>query len=204
MDKKTKNIFLISMLVLVLGIVIVVVFFANESPLVPMRACTMDARICADGTAVGRIGPACNFAQCPPFAEGVTVITSGTVSAYKGTAMQTRTAFNERDFESLKEAMGVDSSLVVYPELDFTHEFAFAIALGNKPSGGYEVKIKDVTETATTMTITYQEIIPGSSCYSIEMLTQPYIILRKDTPASVAAKKRITFISESIVQNCND
>jgi hypothetical protein len=29
------------------------------------RACTMDAKICPDGSAVGRQGPACEFAACP-------------------------------------------------------------------------------------------------------------------------------------------
>jgi len=29
------------------------------------RACTQEAKICPDGTAVGRIGPNCEFAQCP-------------------------------------------------------------------------------------------------------------------------------------------
>lgn len=28
-------------------------------------ACTMDAKICSDGTAVGRSGPNCDFAPCP-------------------------------------------------------------------------------------------------------------------------------------------
>lgn len=28
-------------------------------------ACTMDAKICADGSAVGREGPNCEFAKCP-------------------------------------------------------------------------------------------------------------------------------------------
>lgn len=29
------------------------------------RACTMEAKICPDGTAVGRSGPNCEFAKCP-------------------------------------------------------------------------------------------------------------------------------------------
>lgn len=28
-------------------------------------ACTMDAKICPDGSAVGRVGPSCEFAACP-------------------------------------------------------------------------------------------------------------------------------------------
>ena len=30
-----------------------------------MVICTMDAKICPDGTAVGRTGPNCEFAPCP-------------------------------------------------------------------------------------------------------------------------------------------
>lgn len=33
----------------------------DESPV----ACTTDAMICPDGTAVGRVGPNCEFAPCP-------------------------------------------------------------------------------------------------------------------------------------------
>ena len=35
---------------------------ATPSP----RACTMEAKICPDGSAVGRQGPNCEFAPCPP------------------------------------------------------------------------------------------------------------------------------------------
>lgn len=28
-------------------------------------ACTMDAKVCADGSAVGRVAPDCEFAKCP-------------------------------------------------------------------------------------------------------------------------------------------
>ena len=34
-------------------------------PWSPPVACTMDAKICPDGTAVGRTGPNCEFAPCP-------------------------------------------------------------------------------------------------------------------------------------------
>lgn len=30
-------------------------------------ACTLDAKICPDGSAVGRVAPDCEFAQCPAF-----------------------------------------------------------------------------------------------------------------------------------------
>lgn len=36
-------------------------------------ACTLDAKICPDGTAVGREGPNCEFAACPDIAEDTRV-----------------------------------------------------------------------------------------------------------------------------------
>ncbi|MCK9352039.1 MAG: Hint domain-containing protein [Candidatus Paceibacterota bacterium] len=35
-------------------------------------ACTMDAKICPDGSAVGRVGPNCEFAECPIAGSGGT------------------------------------------------------------------------------------------------------------------------------------
>lgn len=39
-----------------------------------MVACTMDAKICPDGSAVGRVGPNCNFAACPGEPGGPVVL----------------------------------------------------------------------------------------------------------------------------------
>ena len=35
----------------------------NTKPL--YKACTMEAKICPDGSGVGRVGPNCKFAECP-------------------------------------------------------------------------------------------------------------------------------------------
>lgn len=37
----------------------------SPTPSEPVIACTADAKICPDGTAVGRKGPACQFEACP-------------------------------------------------------------------------------------------------------------------------------------------
>ncbi len=36
-----------------------------DNPVDPAVACTMDAQICPDGSAVGRVAPDCQFAPCP-------------------------------------------------------------------------------------------------------------------------------------------
>lgn len=57
------------------GIVLIVVlglggfFYRNalEHPIAPVQtACTLEAKICPDGTTVVRSGPSCEFALCPP------------------------------------------------------------------------------------------------------------------------------------------
>lgn len=38
----------------------------NCTNAIPPQACTAEAKICPDGSAVGRTGPNCEFAPCPP------------------------------------------------------------------------------------------------------------------------------------------
>lgn len=40
-------------------------FSVATSPTPASRACTMEARVCPDGSSVGRTGPNCEFAPCP-------------------------------------------------------------------------------------------------------------------------------------------
>lgn len=59
-------------LVVVAAIAAVVYFDKNPaepepsgSPAPSGRACTLEAKLCPDGSAVGRVGPNCEFAPCP-------------------------------------------------------------------------------------------------------------------------------------------
>jgi len=38
---------------------------ATPNPSEPVIACTADAKVCPDGSSVGRKGPACQFEACP-------------------------------------------------------------------------------------------------------------------------------------------
>jgi len=50
----------------VFGLVLLVLFFSGcvQEAQEPV-ACTLDAKVCPDGTAVGRVAPDCEFAPCP-------------------------------------------------------------------------------------------------------------------------------------------
>lgn len=58
-----KEILLGILFILIVGVGGLVYRNAAEHPLQPI-ACPMDAKICPDGTAVGRAGPSCVFAEC--------------------------------------------------------------------------------------------------------------------------------------------
>ena len=85
-------------LIILVGIGGLVYRNAVSRPIAPAGACTLDAKVCPDGTAVGRVAPACDFAPCPPpnvsiaglsFALPVafdpTMPPEGALAAYAGT-----------------------------------------------------------------------------------------------------------------------
>jgi hypothetical protein len=43
-------------------------------------ACTMEAKVCPDGTSVGRVGPRCEFAECPVVLVPKPLIETGTTT----------------------------------------------------------------------------------------------------------------------------
>jgi hypothetical protein len=63
---------IITPLIIIIIIAIVVVggyFIFKAKTHVPV-ACTMEAKICPDGSSVGRVGPNCEFAPCPDYTIG--------------------------------------------------------------------------------------------------------------------------------------
>jgi len=67
--KSKKSIFIIFLIICV-AIVLVAGYFIYQKYLLSNikqnpTACTMEAKICPDGSSVGRQGPNCEFAQCP-------------------------------------------------------------------------------------------------------------------------------------------
>ena len=66
MNKKYFIIFIILILILLAGAIYLALwpgkFFGNQNKPI---ACTMEAKLCPDGSAVGRTGPNCEFSPCP-------------------------------------------------------------------------------------------------------------------------------------------
>lgn len=70
-----KRIALIAIGVMILGLLGVASFIVSERPETQTKepgatACTMDAKLCPDGSSVSRTGSACEFAACPSIPIG--------------------------------------------------------------------------------------------------------------------------------------
>lgn len=62
----TKHFLIIIVGLLVVWFLYVAVIPVIQPPVGPAGiACTMEAKLCPDGSAVGRTGPHCEFAPCP-------------------------------------------------------------------------------------------------------------------------------------------
>jgi len=84
----TKTWLSVSILIVIAAICAIIIHSVRSSPgkdLSPV-ACTMDAKMCPDGSAVGRTGPKCEFAACP---TPVTPSTSSTKTPTKSTTVPT-------------------------------------------------------------------------------------------------------------------
>jgi hypothetical protein len=79
---------LIALILLGVGVFLLLSHMAN-SPLTPAsEVCTMEAKICPDGSAVGRTGPHCEFAACPDAAEPVATSSDITLDVGKSGEVQ--------------------------------------------------------------------------------------------------------------------
>jgi hypothetical protein len=60
---------IILILIVIVGVFIIGMSLMNQSfqetPSPQVSACTMDAKVCPDGSYVGRVAPSCEFAPCP-------------------------------------------------------------------------------------------------------------------------------------------
>lgn len=65
-------------------------YLAHRAPGPVVVACTMEAKICPDGTAVGRTGPNCEFAPCPTTATSS--LNADVYPLYSGASWQAATA----------------------------------------------------------------------------------------------------------------
>lgn len=81
--------------------------------------------------------------------------------------------------------------------IDFSKEMVVIANFGQKPSGGYEIEIKKVSENEKNVLVNVTETTPGENCMTTSILTSPFHLVT--VPRS---DKEITFIAEYKTNTC--
>ena len=64
------------------------------------------------------------------------------------------------------------------PTVDFTREMVVVLALGERSSGGYEVRFDGITASGANATVRYTITEPGPACMTTQALTTPVDVVR--------------------------
>lgn len=106
---------------------------------------------------------------------------------------------NEKDFEKAWNiAWSNFEEPVTLPKIDFTKETVALVALGMKNSGGYQLKVDNITEDQNNLTIHFTETTPNAKCSYTMAIVFPYefIVFAKTS-------KKVVFKASTQVRSCN-
>ena len=84
------------------------------------------------------------------------------------------------------------------PSVDFNHDVVVAVAAGQRPTGGYEIAIDQVTHSDGQLTVEVVERTPGPNCMTTASLTQPVDVVV--VPAADA--KSLSFLERKEIRGC--
>jgi hypothetical protein len=62
---KKSPLLLLSIILVAISLIATLIYIFGSQFLATQKACTMEAKICPDGSSVGRTGPNCEFTTCP-------------------------------------------------------------------------------------------------------------------------------------------
>jgi hypothetical protein len=68
------------------------------------------------------------------------------------------------------------------PDVDFDTHVLAIVFMGEKKTGGYQVVIKNVEAKVNDVVIHYHEAEPASNSFNLQVLTQPFVILKIAKP----------------------
>lgn len=83
------------------------------------------------------------------------------------------------------------------PEVDFAHHRVVVLAMGERPSGGYDIGVRKIFQTADTTRVVVVETSPGASCNATTQVTTPALVLTIPALEGVVA-----FVEEEAVHSC--
>ena len=83
------------------------------------------------------------------------------------------------------------------PAVDFASEMVVAVSTGQKPSGGFSIRIESVAERGAELEAVVLETAPGAACVVTGALTHPFDVIRVPR-----ANRTVRFVERQSTTNC--
>jgi hypothetical protein len=83
------------------------------------------------------------------------------------------------------------------PSVDFDSHVVIAATMGRKPTGGYAIRIKDVTRTRDRLRVVVVETSPGAGCITIQAFTAPATAVTVPRPVA-----ELEFVEQTETEDC--
>lgn len=84
------------------------------------------------------------------------------------------------------------------PEIDFAAAQVLLVAMGERPTGGYDIAARSLTVDDGMLYVTVEEVAPGADCLTTQALTQPIVVLRVPVTDGV-----VQFVEKESVLDCS-
>jgi len=102
------------------------------------------------------------------------VIVEG-MNAVEVSSRKNYAVYDEQEFARLwRMAMGDESEM---PKVDFERDYVIGVFAGEKMSGGYGIKVANVTDNTAVRTVAMTLSKPGTGCVATQALTSPFQII---------------------------
>ena len=83
------------------------------------------------------------------------------------------------------------------PAVDFTREMVVVLALGERSSGGHEIRFDGIAASGSDATVRYTITEPGANCMTTQAMTAPVDVVRVPRVAGV-----VRFEPKTVRTNC--
>jgi hypothetical protein len=112
------------------------------------------------------------------------------------TVIRDRAAW-EAAWRTLHGAETADETVPAAPQIDFTRDMVIVVALGSRPSGGFTVKVDELTREGSGAVVRYTATEPGAGCMTTQALTSPVDVVRVPRVAGA-----VRFDPRRVVRDC--
>ncbi|QQR92903.1 MAG: protease complex subunit PrcB family protein [Candidatus Iainarchaeum archaeon] len=104
------------------------------------------------------------------------VLAHGTQSSF--TVEQQKVFRTQSEFETFWKTNSTQTPLASIGAIDYGRETLILLALGEKSTGGYDIRVDRVAMAGASILVNYTKIAPASNSYNDEALTQPYVLIK--------------------------